>query len=186
VTKPRILAHICCAPDASYVVDLLQRDFAVTGYFYNPNIWPRDEYLLRLGETRKVEKILDFELVEGSYDLDLWLKLTERFKDEPEKGRRCDICYALRLERTARQAVALGLPGFTTIMSVSPWKKSDVLNRIGKAAGRKHNLRFLESDFKKKGGFQKSIELSRRYGLYRQNYCGCIYSRRPPHDSPGK
>ena len=186
MTKPPILAHICCAPDASYVVEFLQRDFEVTGFFYNPNIWPREEYLLRLGETQKVKKILGFELMEGLYDLDLWLRLTGKFKDEPEKGRRCDICYALRLEETARRAVELGLPAFTTIMSISPWKKAEVLNRIGKMAGRKHHLRFVEADFKKKGGFQKSIELSRRYGLYRQNYCGCIYSRRPPHDPQGK
>jgi len=181
VTKPRLFAHICCAPDASYVVDLLQKEFDVTGFFYNPNIWPREEYLLRLGETEKLKKILGFELVEGTFDQDLWFRLTERFKDEPEKGLRCDICYALRLDRTAREAVRLGWPSFATIMSISPWKKADVLNRIGRLAGRKHHRRFVEGDFKKKGGFQISIELSRRYGLYRQNYCGCIYSRRPPH-----
>jgi predicted adenine nucleotide alpha hydrolase (AANH) superfamily ATPase len=177
VPKAEILAHICCAPDASYVVELLQNDHAVRGFFYNPNIWPREEYHLRLAETRKVERILGFDLIEGDYDQDLWLKLTDRFKAEPEKGRRCDICYALRLDRTARKARELGLSAFTTIMSVSPWKKADILNRIGRLLGWKYDLEFLEADFKKKGGFHKSIELSRRYGLYRQNYCGCVYSR---------
>jgi len=175
---PEILAHICCAPDASYVVELLQNDHRVTGFFYNPNIWPGDEYDLRLTETKKVGRLLGFDVVEGEYDQDHWLKLTDRFKEEPEKGRRCDICYAVRLDRTARKALELGLPAFTTIMSISPWKKADVLNRIGRLTGWKYNLQFLEGDFKKKGGFQKSIEISRRYGLYRQNYCGCVYSRR--------
>jgi len=177
---PEILAHICCAPDASYVVALLQEDHAVTGFFYNPNIGPPGEYDLRLSETRKVSRILGFGLIEGDYEPALWLKLTGGFKDEPEKGRRCDVCYAMRLDRTARKALELGLPAFTTIMSISPWKKADVLNRIGRSTGRKYGLRFLEADFKKKNGFQKSVETSRRYGLYRQNYCGCIYSRRDP------
>lgn len=175
---PPILAHICCAPDASYVVGLLQHEHAVTGFFYNPNIGPRREYDLRLAETDKVSRLLDFAVIEGEYDQARWLELASRFKDEPEKGRRCDICYAMRIDRTARKALELGLPAFTTIMSISPWKKADVLNRIGLLTGRKYNLRFLEGDFKKKGGFEKSIELSRRYGLYRQNYCGCLYSRR--------
>lgn len=176
--KPKILAHICCAPDAIYVIDLLQKEHEVTGYFYNPNIWPGEEYAKRLTETRKVETILGFELLEEVYDAERWLKATERFKDEPEKGRRCDICYALRLERAARKAVALGIPSFTTIMSLSPWKKADVLNRIGRMLGRKYQVRFLEADFKKKGGFEKSVALSRRHGLCRQDYCGCLYSRR--------
>jgi predicted adenine nucleotide alpha hydrolase (AANH) superfamily ATPase len=178
--KPKLLAHICCAPDAAYVVGLLQENYDVTGFFSNPNIFPREEYDLRLTETRKVERILDFPLIAGEYDPDVWLALTDGFKSEPEKGRRCDICYALRLDRTARKAVDLGIPAFATIMSISPWKKADVLNRIGRLLGRKYGLRFLEADFKKKNGFRRSLELSRRYGLYRQIYCGCLYSRRGP------
>ena len=180
MSLPELLAHICCAPDASYVIELLQHDHAVTGFFYNPNIWPSPEYDLRLAETKKVGRILGLDVLEGEYDQDRWLKFTDRFKGEPEKGRRCDICYAVRLDRTARKALELGLPAFTTIMSVSPWKKADVLNRIGRLTGWKYNLQFLEGDFKKKGGFQKSVEISRRYELYRQNYCGCVYSRRDP------
>jgi predicted adenine nucleotide alpha hydrolase (AANH) superfamily ATPase len=180
--RPRILAHICCAPDASYVIDLLQREYDVTGFFYNPNIGPEAEYDLRLAETRKVRGILGFPLIEGEPDFEAWTAVTRKFKDEPEKGRRCDVCYAIRLERTARRAVEEGFPAFTTIMSVSPWKKADVLNRIGRLAGRKYGLRFLEADFKKKDGYRKSVEISRRLGLYRQNYCGCLYSLRGRRD----
>lgn len=186
MTKPKILAHICCAPDAIYVINLLQNDYDVTGFFSNSNIWPEEEYIKRLGETRKVERILGFELLEDVYDAGRWLRAVEKFKAEPEKGRRCDICYALRLESSARKAAALGIPVFTTIISLSPWKKAEVLNRIGRRIGRKHHLAFLEANFKKKGGFAKSIDLSRRYGLYRQNYCGCIYSLRKDAPAPPK
>ncbi len=176
--KPRILAHVCCAPDAAYAVGVLQETHDVTGFFFNPNIWPPEEYGRRLDEARKVERILAFPLLAGAYEPEAWFETTDRFKTEPERGRRCDICYALRLDRTAREALARSLPAFTTIMSVSPRKKADVLNRIGRRLGRKYGLAFLEADFKKKGGFQKSVELSRRHDLYRQNYCGCLYSRR--------
>jgi predicted adenine nucleotide alpha hydrolase (AANH) superfamily ATPase len=171
-----ILAHICCGPDALYVVGLLQSDYDVIGFFYNPNIWPPEEYALRLEVTKKVREILNFPLLEGPYDHELWAKSTRKFKDEPEKGRRCDICYALRLKRTAEKAVELGLRQFATVMSLSPWKKVDALNRIGSMFGRRYGLSFLEANFKKKAGFEKSVELSRRYGLYRQNYCGCSSS----------
>jgi predicted adenine nucleotide alpha hydrolase (AANH) superfamily ATPase len=186
MAKPPILAHICCAPDASYVVDVLLKDHAVTGFFYNPNIWPETEYDLRLAETRKIELALGFPLAVGDYDQDLWTVRTAPFAGEPEKGRRCDICYAIRLDRTARLARSLGIPAFTTIMSVSPWKKADVLNAIGRRLGRKHGVSFLEADFKKKDGFRKSIESSRRFGLYRQNYCGCRYSVRAPRPGSEK
>jgi len=176
--KPAILAHVCCAPDAVYAIGVLQQDYEVRGVFYNPNIWPPEEYGRRLDEARKVEGILDFELLAEPYAPEDWFARTDRLKSEPERGRRCDVCYALRLDRTARRALALGLPAFTTVMSVSPLKKADVINRIGRRLAGKHGLAFLEADFKKKDGFRKSVELSRRHGLYRQNYCGCLYSRR--------
>lgn len=174
--KKKILAHICCAPDALYVVGLLQENFEVVGFFYNPNIQPEEEYQLRLTETRRVSSHLKFELIEGPYDVQYWLKLTEKFKDEPEKGLRCHICYAWRLHRTAQLARELQIPVYTTIMSISPWKKAEVLNRIGRMTGRKIGVEFLEANFKKKDGFRKSVILSREFGLYRQNYCGCLYS----------
>lgn len=176
MSKPRLLAHICCAPDAAYVVSLLSQDFEVTAYFYNPNIHPRKEYDLRLEEARRVAERLDFPLLEGEYDAGRWMRITAKFRDEPEKGRRCDVCYALRLERTARAAVGRGFEYFTTVMSLSPWKKAPVLNRQGRMFGLRFGVLFLEADFKKKDGFRKSTELSRNLGLYRQQYCGCLFS----------
>ena len=176
--KPRILVHICCAPDALYVMGLLKKDYDVSGYFYNPNIHPSTEYKLRLKETKKVARMLNFELLEEVYDKSRWLKITTKFKDEPEKGRRCDVCYAIRLERTSRKASELGFDFFATIMSLSPWKKANVLNRMGRMFAQRYGINFLEANFKKRDGFKKSVELSRHHSLYRQNYCGCMYSKR--------
>jgi predicted adenine nucleotide alpha hydrolase (AANH) superfamily ATPase len=178
VEKPRILAHLCCAPDSLYVVGLLQAEYRVTGFFYNPNIQPREEYLLRLEELSKVARTLGFKLIEEPPDEERWLELTAKFRKEPEMGRRCLICYAMRLKRTAETAARDGFDLFTTIMSVSPRKKAEALNRMGTMLGRRHGVPFLEANFKKKDGFKKSVELSRAHGLYRQDYCGCLFSRR--------
>jgi predicted adenine nucleotide alpha hydrolase (AANH) superfamily ATPase len=176
MAKPRILVHVCCAPDALYVLRLLQDEYEVTGFFTNSNIHPSREYALRLEEARKVARLLDVRLIEDEYDPGRWLAVTEKFKEEPEKGRRCDVCYALRLQRTAETAAREGFDAFATVMSLSPWKKAAVINRIGRQFGKRHGLRFLEADFKKKDGFKKSVDLSRDHGLYRQSYCGCLYS----------
>jgi len=177
VPKPRILVHVCCAPDALYVFGLLKDDYAVTGFFSNANIQPREEYDLRLEEARKVALESGVPLIEDGYDPEAWIALTRKFKDEPEKGRRCDVCYAARLARTAERAAREGFDAFATVMSLSPWKKAAVMNRIGRQFAARHGIAFLEADFKKKDGFKKSVELSRAHGLYRQNYCGCVYSR---------
>ena len=176
--KQKMLVHICCAPDALYVMEILKEEYEVSGFFYNPNIFPQAEYELRLEETRKVSRILNFNLIEGAYNIEWWLKITQKFKEEPEKGKRCDICYAMRLKKTAEKASSLDCDIFTTVMGLSPWKKADVLNRVGRMFAFKYKLNFLEANFKKKNGFRKSIELSKRYRLYRQNYCGCKYSIR--------
>jgi predicted adenine nucleotide alpha hydrolase (AANH) superfamily ATPase len=176
MAKPRILVHVCCAPDALYVLGLLQADHEVAAFFSNSNIHPPEEYALRLEEARKVARTLGVPLVEDDYDPDGWLALTAKFRDEPEKGRRCDVCYASRLRRTAVSAARLGFDVFATVMSLSPWKKAAVINRIGRQFGKRHGVRFLEADFKKKDGFKKSVDLSRDHGLYRQDYCGCLYS----------
>jgi predicted adenine nucleotide alpha hydrolase (AANH) superfamily ATPase len=176
--KPRILAHICCAPDALYVVRLLGETHEVTGFFYDPNIHPQEEYNLRLEETRKVAGMLGMELVEGPYDADRWLTITRKFEDEPEKGRRCDVCYAMRLGKTAEMARDRGFGLFTTVMSLSPWKKAGTMNRIGRLFAHRHGIDFLEADFKKRDGFRKSAAMSREAGLYRQDYCGCLYSKK--------
>jgi predicted adenine nucleotide alpha hydrolase (AANH) superfamily ATPase len=176
--KPRILVHICCAPDALFVMDLLKKDYEVFGFFYNPNIHPKEEYELRLKETKKVAAVLDVEIIEGPYDDSRWHKMTAKFKNEPEKGRRCDVCYALRLAMTAERGAELGFDKFATVMSLSPWKKADVLNRVGNMFGRRFHIAYLEANFKKKDGFKKSVELSDRHDLYRQDYCGCLFSKR--------
>ncbi len=176
--NPKMLVHVCCAPDALYVMSLLQKDYDVSGFFCNPNIHPAEEYNLRLEETQKVAQTLGFDLIEDVYDPDNWFTLTEKFKEEPEKGRRCDVCYALRLDRTARRAAEAGFEIFTTVMSLSPWKKSKVMNRMGRMFAQKYGIDFLEADFKKKDGFKKSVALSQTHAIYRQVYCGCVYSKR--------
>jgi len=177
MAKARILVHVCCAPDALYVLRLLGDEFDVTGFFSNSNIHPAPEYALRLEEARRVSRLLGVPLIEDAYDNPRWMRVTRKFRDEPEKGRRCDVCYALRLQRTAEAASRAGFDAFTTVMSLSPWKKAAVINRIGRLLGKRHGVRFLEADFKKKDGFKKSVDLSRAHGLYRQDYCGCQASR---------
>jgi len=184
VPKPKLLVHVCCAPDAAYVIGLLRESYDVTGFFSNSNIQPAEEYGRRLGEARKVAGILGVRLIEDVYDPSLWTRITHKLRNEPEKGRRCDVCYAFRLERTARTASGLGFDVYTTIMSLSPWKKAAALNRIGKMLGRRHGVNFLEADFKKKDGFRKSVALSKDLNLYRQDYCGCLYSRRNDKGTP--
>ncbi|HVP89704.1 MAG TPA: epoxyqueuosine reductase QueH [Terriglobales bacterium] len=176
MTKPRLLVHVCCAPDALYVLGLLRDEFDAAGFFSNANIHPAAEYVRRLEEARKVAGLLALPLVEDAYEPDRWLAVTRKFRGEPEKGRRCDVCYAVRLKRTAEEAAARGFDAFATVMSLSPWKKAAVINRIGRQFGERYGLRFLEADFKKKDGFKKSVGLSRAHGLYRQDYCGCADS----------
>lgn len=175
--KPRLLVHICCAPDALYVFGLLQDSYDLAGFFSNSNIQPREEYGLRLEEARRAAALAGVPLLEDAYDPEGWTRLTLKFKDEPEKGRRCDVCYAARLLRTAERAARDGFDAFATVMSLSPWKKAAVLNRIGRQFAARFGVAFLEADFKKRDGFKKSVELSRARGLYRQDYCGCLYSR---------
>lgn len=175
--KPRLLVHVCCGPDALYAVGLLKNDYEPTLFFSNSNIHPAEEYRLRLEEARKAAGLLGVPLIEDAYEPEKWLRAVERFRDEPEKGRRCDICYALRLHRTAAEAARLGFEACATVMTVSPWKKANVINRIGRMSAARFGVAFVESDFKKRDGFKKSVELSRVHGLYRQGYCGCVYSR---------
>lgn len=172
----KILVHVCCAPDGAYVLKQLQATFLPVAFFYNPNIFPRPEYQFRLREMLRVSAWLEVPLIEEEPDFNLWDERTAIYKDEPEKGKRCDLCYAIRLEKTAEKAAQLNLPLFTTVMTISPRKKSLVINSIGKELAAKYGLSFLEADFKKKDGFLHSVALSRELGLYRQNYCGCRWS----------
>ena len=174
----KLLLHICCAPCSTAVIERLESEgYQVTGYFYNPNIQPDEEYVRRLNESRSYAKTAGIELIEGEYDLKIWNELTEDHGDEPEGGTRCKICYGLRLQKTAEKTDELNYDIFTTTLSISPYKNVEMINRIGNDIAEKLTVNFLESDFKKKNGYKRSLDLCRDHDLYRQDYCGCIYSR---------
>lgn len=179
---PTLLLHSCCAPCSSYVLEYLSNYFKITIYYYNPNISPIEEFKKRVDEQKRLIKELPvknkIDFIEGNYDNDLYEKIITGLEKEKEGGTRCFLCYRMRLENTACLAKEKGFDYFTTTLSISPYKNSKVLNEIGEELGNKYNIRYLYADFKKKEGYKRSIELSRIYGLYRQDYCGCIYSKR--------
>ena len=174
--RESILVHACCASCSSYVLAHLGERYGVTAYYYNPNIQPEDEYRLRLGEMRMVCEGLQVPLLEGPYDTDGWWRGIEPYRELPERSERCWTCYGLRLEETARKAKELGFGLFTTTLSVSPHKVHRCIVSEGKEAASRHNVRFLDEDFKKKDGFKISVEQSRELHLTRQDYCGCLLS----------
>lgn len=180
--RPKLLLHSCCAPCSSYVLEYLTNYFDITVFYYNPNISSYEEYEKRYKEVQRF--IHDFGLenkvsfIRGDYDNDKYEKLIEGLENEKEGGTRCEKCYYLRLEETCRYAKEHGFDYFTTTLSISPYKNSEKLNRIGKKLEDEYDVLYLLSDFKKKNGYKRSIELSREYNLYRQNYCGCIYSQK--------
>lgn len=180
--RPRLLLHSCCAPCSSYVLEYLCPAFEIAVFFYNPNIHPRAEYEHRLSEQRRLTRIMqaqypDLSLIEGAYDDDRFFAVAEGLENEPEGGKRCDQCFILRLEETAKQAVAERFDYFATTLTVSPHKNAPLINSIGDEIGERLGVAYLPSDFKKKGGYQRSIVLSKEYNLYRQNYCGCAFSK---------
>ena len=177
--RPSLLLHSCCGPCSSAVLERLTEHFRVTLLYYNPNIEPEEEYRLRLSEQERLLRLLpgDVALLPCDYDHAAFSAFAERMADCPEGGERCLACFALRLKETARQAKAHGFEYFTTTLSVSPHKNAEAVNRIGEEAGRKAGVRYLMADFKKKDGYLRSLQLSREYGLYRQDYCGCLYSK---------
>ncbi len=178
VKSEKLLFHICCAPDATVVAERLAPDYDITGYFYNPNIHPESEYRMRVDEMEELSLKIGLKLIVGPYDADNWYKLVRGLEDEPEGGARCEICFRMRMESTAKVARERGFDLFTTVLTVSPHKNAELINAIGTEAAEKYGVRFLPSNFKKKDGFKRSIELSKVYSLYRQNYCGCVYSMR--------
>ncbi len=177
-SSPNLLLHLCCAPCSSSVVERLRSNWHVTGYFYNPNIHPEAEYRLRLKEMTRYAQSLDIPLIEGSYDVEDWFNLTAGLEEEPERGLRCEICFRLRLEATARRAHDLDMDYFTSTLTISPHKDAAIVRKTGEEAGQRCQVSFLSEDFKKEGGFQRSIVLSKEAGLFRQSYCGCCYSRK--------
>ncbi len=176
--KPRLLLHICCAGCGVYVSRELTRDFAVTLYFYNPNIFPEKEYQLRLKETEKIAAQFNINLIVGEYNHHFWLKKIKGYELEPEKGKRCLICYEDRLRQTANYARSHNFPFFATTLTVSPHKDARAISRIGQQLAIEFSVKYLDRDFKKQDGFKKTCLLSRQLNLYRQNYCGCEFSRR--------
>ena len=178
---PNILLHSCCAPCSSYVISYLTNYFNITILYYNPNISPLEEYEKRKQEQIKLINELNtknkINILDCDYENDLYEQTIKGLENEPERGLRCHKCYQLRLEKTAKLAKDNNFDYFTTTLTVSPYKNSNTLNEIGISLQNKYNIKWLYSDFKKKDGYKKSIELSKKYNLYRQNYCGCIYSK---------
>jgi predicted adenine nucleotide alpha hydrolase (AANH) superfamily ATPase len=177
-SKPKLLLHICCVGCGAFVSRELTKDFQVTLYFYNPNISPAAEYELRLAETKKIAKRFGYKLLPAGYDHDAWLKLVSGHEQDPEKGARCLICYRERLDKTAKIAQESGFAYFASTLTVSPHKLAGEINAIGEECALKYGVKFLNRDFKKQDGFKKSLEMSKELGLYRQNYCGCEFSKR--------
>lgn len=178
---PTLLLHSCCAPCSSYVIEYLSPYFNITILYYNPNISPIEEYEKRKQEQIKLIKELPTKnkvnILDCDYDNDLYEKTIKGLEKEPERGSRCTKCFWLRLEKTATTAKKNNFDYFGTTLTVSPYKNSKLLNEIGLSLQEKYNIKYLYSDFKKNNGYIRSIELSKEYNLYRQNYCGCIYSR---------
>ena len=179
--KPEILLHACCAPCSSYVLEYLSQYFNITVFYYNPNISPKEEYEFRLDELKRLIKETGYTNVfvtDAIYDPENYEETIKGLENEPEGGRRCEKCFRLRLEESAKNCAEKGIQYFTTTLTISPLKNADMLNSIGEEMAQKYGITWLPSDFKKKDGYKRSIELSREYGLYRQDYCGCRYSKR--------
>ncbi|MCR3760636.1 epoxyqueuosine reductase QueH [Clostridium felsineum] len=178
---PSVLLHSCCAPCSTYVIEYLSNYFKITVFYYNPNIYPREEYMKRVEEEKefisqfKTKYKVDF--IEGDYDTEKYYKCVKGLENDREGGERCFKCYELRLMETALVAKEKKYEYFTTTLSVSPYKNAQKLNELGEKIGEKYNIKYLYSDFKKKNGYKRSIELSNIYNLYRQDYCGCIFSQ---------
>lgn len=174
----KLLLHTCCAPCITVPIERLKSDFEITGFFYNPNIHPKKEYTKRLDEITKWTQQIGIPLIVSKYESGRWLDLVKGLEDEPEGGKRCEVCFRTRLEQTAEYAQKKGFDYFTTTLSISPHKNATMINLIGKEIGEKFGVQFFKANFKKKDGFKQSIDLSKKYEFYRQHYCGCIYSLR--------
>ncbi|MFA5445938.1 MAG: epoxyqueuosine reductase QueH [Bacteroidales bacterium] len=180
--RKKLLLHVCCGPCSTTALERLYSEYDVTVFYYNPNTAPKKEYLLRRDEairyTREVfGSEVDFQ--EGEYCPDAFLEAVKGFEDEPEGGRRCEICFRMRLEETARYARENGYSHFCTTLTLSPHKNAVLINRLGEELACKYEgLTYLPSDFKKRNGFGRSVEISKKHELYRQHYCGCVFSMR--------
>lgn len=174
----RMLLHICCAPCSTAVVERLREECDVALFFYNPNVEPIEEYRERLEEARRFAADIGVEMIEGEHDNPGWRAGIKGYESEPERGKRCSICFDIRLKKTAEYAASTGYDIFTTTLTVSPYKDHIVINQIGQEAGEVSGVEFYEANFKKGDGFKRSLELSKVHCLKRQNYCGCLFSIR--------
>jgi len=172
----RLLLHVCCAPCSTSVIERLKEAYKITLYFYNPNMHPEEEYGKRLEEAKRLATELGIDLIEGVYDADKWFELVKGLESEPEGGKRCEICFSMRLRKTAEYAKENKFEVFAATLTVSPYKNSEIINSIGLKIASSVGVEFLPESFKKQDGYKKSIELSKKHGLYRQHYCGCTYS----------
>lgn len=179
--RPTLLLHACCAPCSSYTMEYLSKYFNISIYFYNPNIDTEEEFRLRIAElNRLIEEMplsSEVKLLTGEYEPEKFYEIAKGREKIPEGGERCHMCYALRLEEAARAAVEFQMDYFTTTLSISPYKNAEWLNSLGEKYAKEYGVPYLYSDFKKKGGYARSVELSKEYGLYRQDYCGCVFSK---------
>ncbi len=179
---PTLLLHSCCAPCSSYVLEYLSEFFRITVLYYNPNISPEKEYSARVAEQERLISELPAKypvsFLAGEYKPEEFYGAVKGLEDCPEGGDRCTVCYELRLREAAKEAKKGGFDYFTTTLSISPLKDAERLNSIGRALAEEYSVSYLFSDFKKKNGYKRSTELSAQYGLYRQNYCGCVFSER--------
>lgn len=181
--KPKLLLHSCCAPCSSYCLVYLAKYFDIVDFYYNPNISPKEEHDKRAEELKRLIKELhndygyNIEFIEGKYEPEKFYEMARGLEDVPEGGERCFKCYRLRMEEAARLANELGADYFTTTLSISPLKNALKINEIGEELAEIYSVAHLPSDFKKKEGYKQSVALSQTYGLYRQNYCGCVYSK---------
>ena len=178
---PKLFLHSCCAPCSSYTLEYLSNYFDITVYYFNPNISPKEEFGKRFAEQKRLIEELPakhpIKLVLGEYDYNDFLSIAKGYEDIPEGGERCFRCYRMRLESTAKLAKEQGFDYFCTTLSISPLKNSQKINQIGFEVAEKYGIKWLPSDFKKKEGYKRSIELSKEYSLYRQNFCGCGFSK---------
>ena len=184
---PSLLLHACCAPCSSYVLEYLSEYFNITVFYYNPNITEESEYRKRTAEEQRLISEMPLKnpvrFIEGKYDPESFFKMAEGLEAVPEGGERCFKCYRLRIAETADTAKKLGFDFFTTTLSISPLKNAQKLNEIGGEEAERVGVPYLFSDFKKREGYKRSIQLSAQYGLYRQNYCGCVFSKRETEES---
>jgi predicted adenine nucleotide alpha hydrolase (AANH) superfamily ATPase len=181
MAKKNLLLHVCCAPCSTHVIEELKAEYEITLFFYNPNVHPKEEYEKRLIESKRYAYkigINQANFIEGEYDPINWFDFIKGLEDEPEHGKRCIKCFEMRLNRTAQYAKKNGFDIFACTLTISPYKKKDNINEIGKSIGERYKIAYLESDFKKRDGYKKSIELCKIHNIYRQNYCGCVFSMR--------